>query len=78
MRFLTTVAMILFFAWCLLPVPSMRSLIGVAMATPDIRDHWTSGVGYEKAGGVLIVEEPAATFDERFYFTDAPVNRCKL
>ena len=68
-RFFTTVALILFFAWCLLPVPSLRSLIAVAMATPDLSNHWTKSDYYlavnEGHRTVVVVEEPA-TFDERF------------
>lgn len=65
LRFLTTVAMILFFAWCLLPVPSLRLVLS-AMAKPDLSDHWTRGRGYEIEQGVMIVREPADTFDDRW------------
>lgn len=59
-RTLVTVTMILLFAWCVLPVPSFRSLVSVALASHDLQDHWQGGVT------VVTVDEPVATFDDRF------------
>ena len=85
LRLITTVVLTLFFAWCLLPVPTLRSLIGVAMARTTEGDHWTKSDYYYAANEgdrvVLTVQEPVATFDERFgaeYFPALCDTECKI